>query len=143
VDKVQFNRLYDYGAVVTFAAGAFNWRVAAGDKTRVEEFSAGQLRLASETGEQEMTWSRSSPISADQLALWFGAAFKGRLKSPSRAKPFANNRYRSTAKYIIWFMLALNAIPLLTNFSGTWFLSAVGALAIYLPAIFLDSNDKS
>jgi hypothetical protein len=39
-------------------------------------------------------------------------------------------------------MLALNAIPLLANFSGTWFLSAIGALAIYLPAIFFDNNDR-
>lgn len=143
VDKVKFERLYDYGAVVTYAVGAFNWRVAAGDRTRVEEFQAGQLRLASETTREEMTWSRSAPVSADQLALWFGKAFTGRVKSPSRTKPFANNRYRNTAKYIIWFMLALNAIPLLTNFSATWFLSAIGALAIYLPAVFLDNNDKS
>jgi predicted RNA-binding Zn-ribbon protein involved in translation (DUF1610 family) len=143
VDKVQFDRLYDYGSVVTYAAGAFNWRVAVGDRTRVEEFAAGQLRLSSETTAQEMTWSRSAPVSADQLKAWFGDAFKGRIKSPSSSKPFANNRYRNTAKYLIWFMLALNAIPLLTNFSGTWFLSAVGALAIYLPAVFLDNNDKS
>jgi hypothetical protein len=34
VDKVQFSRLYDYGAVVTYAVGAFNWRVAVGDSTR-------------------------------------------------------------------------------------------------------------
>lgn len=143
VDKVQFSRLYDYGSVVTYAVGAFNWRVAVGDRTQVEEFEAGQLRLASETTEHEMTWSRSSPVSADQLALWFGPSFKGRVKSPSKSKPFANNRYRNAAKYIIWFMLALNAIPLLSNFSETWFLSAVGALAIYLPAIFLDNNDKA
>jgi uncharacterized protein (DUF983 family) len=143
VDKVQFDRLYDYGSVVTYAAGAFNWRVAVGDRTQVEEFESGQLRLSSETTPQEMTWSRSSPVSADQLKAWFGDAFKGRVKSPSSSKPFANNRYRKTAKYIIWFMLALNAIPLLTNFSGTWFLSAIGALAIYLPATFLDNNDKS
>jgi ribosomal protein S27E len=143
VDKVQFSRLYDYSAVVTYAVGAFNWRVAAGDKTQVAEFQAGQLRLAAETNAQEMTWSRSAPVSADQLALWFGAAFKGRVKSPSKNQPFANNRYRTTAKYIIWFMLALNAVPLLTNFSGTWFLSAIAALAIYLPATFLDNNDKT
>jgi uncharacterized protein (DUF983 family) len=143
VDKVQFVRMYDYGSVVTFAAGAFNWRVAVGDRSHVEEFQAGQLRLASETTEQEMTWSRSSPVSADQLSLWFGAAFKGRVKSPSKARPFGNNRHRTAAKYIIWLMLVLNAVPLLTNFSGTWFLSAIGALAIYLPATFLDYNDKT
>jgi hypothetical protein len=143
VDKVQFSRLYNYGSEVTYAVGAFNWRVAVGDKTRVEEFQAGQLRLAAETSAQEMTWSRSSPVSADQLSLWFGSAFKGRVKSPSKAKPFANNRYRTTAKYIIWLMLVLNAVPLLFNFSGTWFLTAIAALAIYLPATFLDNNDKT
>jgi len=143
VDKVTYSRLYDYGSVVTYAAGAFNWRVSVGDRTHVEEFQAGQLRLASETSREEMTWSRSSPLSADQLKAWFGEQFKGRVKAPSQRQPFANNRYRSTAKYIIWFMLAVNAIPLLVNFSGTWFLSAIAALAIYLPAVFLDNNDPS
>lgn len=143
VDKVQFSRLYDYEAAVTYAVGAFNWRVSVGDVTQVEEFQAGQLRLASEATQQELTWSRSSPVSTDQLKAWFGDAFKGRTKGPSNSQPFAHNSHRKTAKYIIWFMLAVNAIPLLTNFSGTWYLSAIGALAIYLPAIFLDNNDQT
>jgi hypothetical protein len=66
---------YTYGAKVTYAVGAFNWRVAVGD-AHGSEFEAGQLRLA-ETTPQEMTWSRSSPVSADQLKAWFG--------KPSRA----------------------------------------------------------
>jgi predicted RNA-binding Zn-ribbon protein involved in translation (DUF1610 family) len=143
VDKVQFNRLYDYGSVVTFAAGAFNWRVAVGDRTRVEEFSAGQLRLASETTDQEMTWSRSSPVPADQLKAWFGNQFKGRVAAPAARGGNDKRRYRNAAKYIIWFMLAINAIPLLMNFSGTWFLSLIGAAAIYLPAWFMDNDSKS
>ena len=40
-------------------------------------------------------------------------------------------------------MLVLNAVPLLANFSETWFLSAIGALAIYLPAIYFDNNDQA
>jgi len=40
-------------------------------------------------------------------------------------------------------MLVVNALPMLMNFSSTWYLSALGALAIYLPATFLDNNDKS
>jgi low affinity Fe/Cu permease len=40
-------------------------------------------------------------------------------------------------------MLVLNAVPLLFNFSGTWFITAIAALAIYLPATFLDNNDKT
>ncbi|NVD70719.1 DUF4178 domain-containing protein [Duganella sp. BJB488] len=142
VDRSRFSRLYDYGSVVTFAAGAFNWRVAAGDRTRVEEFSAGQIRLAAESTDQEMTWSRSSPVSADQLKAWFGDKFKGRVGAPAASKG-GKRRYRDTAKFIIWFMLAINAIPLLMNFSGTWFLSLLGAAAIYLPAWFMDNEDKS
>nr|WP_315394105.1 DUF4178 domain-containing protein [uncultured Duganella sp.] len=145
VERTQYARLYDYGSEVTFAAGAFNWRVAVGDHTHVEEFQAGQIRLACETSGQEMTWSRSAPVAVDQLKAWFGDQFQGSATpaKTSGGKPFVNNRHRNAAKYIIWFMLLINAIPLLTNFSGTWFLSAIGALAIYLPAVFLDSNDKS
>jgi uncharacterized protein (DUF983 family) len=144
VDKSQFSRLYDYGSVVTFAAGAFNWRVNLGDRTRVEEFAAGHIRLAAETSEQEMTWSRSSPVPADQLRAWFGDQFKGRVGAPSAARGGNDKRrYRNVAKYIIWFMLAINAIPLMMNFSGTWFLSLVGAAAIYLPAWFMDNDSKS
>jgi predicted RNA-binding Zn-ribbon protein involved in translation (DUF1610 family) len=144
VDKSQFSRLYDYGSVVTFAAGAFNWRVNVGDRTRVEEFAAGHIRLAAETSEQEMTWSRSSPVPADQLKAWFGNQFKGRVGAPSVARGGNDKRrYRNAAKYIIWFMLAINAIPLLMNFSGTWFLSLIGAAAIYLPAWFMDNDSKS
>ena len=36
-----------------------------------------------------------------------------------------------------------NAVPLLFNFSGTWFLSLLGAAAIYLPAWFMDNEDNS
>lgn len=143
VDKVQFSALYSYEAKVTYAVGAFNWRVSVGDKAQVAEFQAGLLRLAAETTDSEMTWSRSSPVSADQLAMWFGTGFKGKVKAPSKAKPFGNNRYRTTAKYIIWFMLVVNAVPLLFNFSGTWFMTAIAAIAIYLPAVFLDDNEKT
>jgi predicted RNA-binding Zn-ribbon protein involved in translation (DUF1610 family) len=143
-EKTQFKRLYDYGSKVTFAAGAFNWRVAVGDVTHVEEFEAGQIRLACETSEQEMTWSRSAPVSADQLKAWFGEQFHGSTAPAKSAdKPLGNDRYRyrKAAKYIIWTMLAINAIPLLTNFSDTWLLNAVAALAIYLPAFFIDTNE--
>ena len=145
VEKAQYELLYAYGSEVTFAAGAFNWRVAVGDHTQVEEFQAGQIRLACETSEQEMTWSRSAPVAVDQLKAWFGAQFHGSATPAKTAggKLAVKNRYRNAAKYIIGFMLVINAIPLLTNFSGTWFMSAIGALAIYLPATFLDSNDKS
>jgi len=143
VDRVNYRSLYEYGSTVTWAAGAFNWRVAVGDHTRVQEYQAGQIRLARETTAHEMTWSRSSPVPADQMKAWFGAQFHGKVNAAFGAKPFARNRHRDAAKYIIMLMLVVNAVPMLMNFSSTWYLSALGALAIYLPAIFLDNNDPS
>ncbi|EEF22263.1 conserved hypothetical protein [Ricinus communis] len=107
VDKVQYAALYSYEAEVTYAVGAFNWRVSVGDTAQVAEFQAGQLRLAAETTDSEMTWSRSSPVSADQLAVWFGASFKGKVKAPSKSKPFGNNRYRTTAKFFIYAVIVV------------------------------------
>lgn len=143
-EKTQFKRLYDYGSHVTFAAGAFNWRVAVGDETHVEEFEAGQIRLSCETSAQEMTWSRSAPVPVDQLKAWFGAQFHGEAPAAKPVgKPAGNQPHRKAAKYIIGAMLVINAIPLLLNFSGSWFLNAIGALAIYLPAVFMDDHGKS
>jgi len=143
IDRVRYESLYEYGSTVTWAAGAFNWRVAVGDVTHVEEYESGQINLARETTEHEMTWSRSAPVPADQMRAWFGAQFHGKVNTTGGAKPFARNRHRDAAKYIIMFMLVVNALPMLMNFSSTWYLSALGALAIYLPATFLDNNDKS
>ncbi|MET0321692.1 MAG: DUF4178 domain-containing protein [Duganella sp.] len=143
VGRTRYDSLYDYDATVTWAAGAFNWRVAVGDVTHVQEYEAGQIKLARETTDHEMTWSRSSPVPADRMRAWFGAQFHGKVNAAPGAKPFARNRHWNAATYIIMFMLVVNAVPMLMDFSGTWYLSALGALAIYLPAIFLDDNDQS
>ncbi|NRR32439.1 DUF4178 domain-containing protein [Oxalobacteraceae bacterium] len=139
VDKAQFTKLYEYGSVVVFAAGAFNWKVQAGDKTRITEFAKGQIKLAAEMTESELTWSRSTPVPFDQMKAWFGEKFSG--KAPV-AVAKDKGRYRSTAMGFIMVMMVINAIPLLANFSHTWLLSLFGVLAIYLPAWFLDTyND--
>jgi predicted RNA-binding Zn-ribbon protein involved in translation (DUF1610 family) len=135
----SFRKLYDYQARVTFAAGAFNWQVAVGDTVQVSEYENGQARLAAEGTAEELTWSRSAPVPFDQMQAWFGDKFSG--EAPPPRKLAQDGRYKRTAKTIMMVMLAFNAIPLLANFQGTWFLSAIGALAIYLPALFLDTND--
>lgn len=140
VDKARFNKLYEYGAQVTFAAGAFNWRVQVGDRCHVAEFASGPVRLAAETTAAEMTWSRSAPVPFDQLKAWFGAQLHG--AAPAKAV-LQRGRHQDAAKKFIMVMLAINAIPLLVNFSRTWALTALGALALYLPALFLDSTDDT
>ena len=62
LDKVDYDLLYQYGSTVRHAAGAFNWRVQAGDRTRVHEFGYGQVKLAAELTQDELAWSRSSAV---------------------------------------------------------------------------------
>jgi uncharacterized Zn finger protein (UPF0148 family) len=138
LDKIKYARLYDYDARVVYAAGAFNWRVQVGDRVHVYEFEAGQTRLAAELSAEELTWSRSARVPADQIHLWFGIPSKNLM----RAAPPQKGRYGSAAKKFILVMLAVNAIPMLVNFGGSFTFNLLGALAIYLPALFLDSIDK-
>ena len=139
LDKIKYDKLYDYGSTVVYAAGAFNWRVQVGDQTHVFEFERGQTRLAAELSGEELTWSRSTPVAADQIKAWFGVAVKGAARG---AKPAEKGRYGNAAKKFIMVMLAVNAIPMLLNFGGTLIFNILGALAIFLPALFLDSIDK-
>ena len=67
-----YRRLYDYNAVVKYAAGAFNWKVEIGDVTRITEFQSGTAKLAAESNDSELTWSRSTPVAPATIAAWFG-----------------------------------------------------------------------
>ncbi|MCG2585691.1 DUF4178 domain-containing protein [Massilia sp. TS11] len=134
-DKTNFHKLYDYVASVTWAAGAFNWRVQVGDQVRVYEFEQGSTRLAAELTTEEMTWSRSVRLANDQVLAWFGKDVKAeRMPSPRQRK--------STLATLLWWLLALNAIPLLLEPGATWVYPVLGALAIYLPAKFLESSES-
>ncbi|WP_338769060.1 DUF4178 domain-containing protein [Massilia sp. METH4] len=141
--NVGYRRLYAYPARVTFAAGAFNWRVAVGDTVQVEEFEKGQERLTAERTDHEITWSRSKPLALDQLKAWFPGVLKDVM--PPLRKPAAltdGSRYRGAAKFLIIVAGALNAVPLMVNFGGTIAYTILAGLALYLPAIFLDNNDS-
>lgn len=140
LDKAEFSKLYEYGSTVLFAAGAFNWRVGVGDSTRVIEFKKGQIRLAAEVTAEELTWSRSTPVANDQMKAWFGSQFRGGA-APAGAAKAAAGGYRRVAKIFLWAMLALNLIPLFTNFSSTLLYSLLAAAAIFLPALFIDTNE--
>ncbi|MEO7578753.1 MAG: DUF4178 domain-containing protein [Massilia sp.] len=138
LDRQNYRKLYDYTASVTFAAGAFNWRVAVGDQVRVSEFENGKTKLAAELSESELTWSRSTPVAFDQVKAWFGTAL--RIAPGSGAGTGALPGTSAATKFL-WWILGLNAIPLLFNFWGTAFYLIVAILAIYLPAKFF-SNDQ-
>ena len=138
LDGATYRKLYDYGSQVVYAAGAFNWKVAVGDSTRVYEFEQGQTKLAAELTGEEMTWSRSVPVAYDQMAAWFGAAFHGAIKTTN-----IQLSHRGIAKVFIVIVLVLNAIPMFVSFSSTMMWSLLGCLALFLPAVFLDKNAKN
>ncbi|MDB5961963.1 MAG: rane protein [Massilia sp.] len=133
LDKVGYNKLYGYPATVRWAAGAFNWRVAAGDVVQVAEFASGQTKLAAEWNAHELTWSRSTPLAFDQLRAWFGNALKS---DPLHAIPAQKLPSTSTATRFAMWILGLNAIPLLFNFSGTIFWVVLAIVAIYMSDSF-------
>ena len=137
LNKLAFRELYEYQAKVLVAAGAFNWRVKAGDTTRVVEFENGQTksRLAAEITSEEMTWSQSTPVAADQIRAWFGQEIKADKASPAASKG-------GVSKFIFW-ILALNAIPLLVSFKTSWLYTTLALAAVYLPAKYLEHTDKA
>ena len=134
LDDLTFTRSSDYQARVTFAAGSFNWRVRVGDAVRVTEFVSGDASLAAEMNTEELTWSRSTRLSPDQVHAWFG------MHEQTKLGPVP--RYVDTARKIVIVLLVLNAIPLLFATGSSWWYTALAAGAVYLPAYFLDRIDS-
>lgn len=141
-EKINYPKLYDYSAKVTFAAGAFNWRVCVGDEAKVYEYKQGVVQLAAELTDEELSWSRATPMSRDQVKAWFGKAFLGDTAGAELNKVGPGERYTVVAKAAIMVLLAINLIPLLASFTSTFLYSVIGALAIYIPAKILDAMDK-
>jgi hypothetical protein len=133
LDGRNFTKREEYGARVTFAAGAFNWRVSVGDTVHVTEFAAGSVGLSAEASREELTWSRAAPLALDQIRSWFG----GHVHVEQQPHP----KYADTARRILIVYLAVNAIPLLFATGNTLPYALLGAAAIYLPAYFFDRLD--
>jgi hypothetical protein len=129
-DGRVFNHSSDYRAHVTFAAGAFNWRVHVGDTLRVSEYAAGGDSLAAEIGAEELTWSLATPLALDQVRAWFG------MHVHAAAEP--HPRYVDTARKLVIALLVINAIPLVFATDPSWVYTVLAAGAVYLPAYLLD-----
>lgn len=133
----SYGKIYDYGARVVFAAGAFNWRVAVGDRVRVTDYRAGDGKLSMEASAEEITWSRSAALDADQVMAWFGKAkVPARLKLSSSAAIRQN--HKSMAKWLVIALLAINVIPLFVAFDDVFETLMFFGAVLYLPAVWLD-----
>ena len=137
LDRNAYDKLYDYQAVVRYAAGAFNWRVAVGDTTEISEFKHGDAKLAAEANDAELTWSRSTPVTAAELAAWFGNAVKP--DALAKAAPSAGpGSYLRVAKWMTILLVAINAIPMLFSPGRVIVVVILAVVGLYLPAWLLD-----
>jgi len=148
LDGVTFVKLYDYGAVVKYAAGAFNWKVAVGDVNRITEFQAGDVKLAAESDASEMTWSRSTPVTPRDLTMWFGKAIDATQLPqdlPQQAGPpslFAPpvGGYRRIAKWLTILLVAVNLIPMMFATGRVLMVVLFAIVGLWLPAWILDGR---
>ena len=135
-----YRKLYDYQAVVKYAAGAFNWRVEVGDVSQVSEFGYGNVKLAAEADDAELTWSRSTPVSPQDLAAWFGPQVdtRGIPSGPPSLTDRPAGGYRQVAKWLTILLLAVNAIPILFSPGRALLIVVFAVIGLYLPAWLMD-----
>lgn len=62
-------KLFAYGGRVSYAAGAFYWHIRAGDVNHYTDYRQGSyVKLCAELSPNELAWSRSVPMQANELA---------------------------------------------------------------------------
>ncbi|WP_293937320.1 DUF4178 domain-containing protein [Iodobacter sp.] len=125
----KYRKLFDYNAHVTYAAGAFNWRVHVGDKTTLTDYDLNGVRLSKERSPSEVTWSKAKRISSELVGQWFAkpiAALAGGDASPSSMKSLA---------IMFTALLTVINLPLLifNGFGGLWLL-ILALVLVWLPA---------
>jgi hypothetical protein len=127
LDGKAYARDEDYTSRVTYAAGAFNWRVQAGDQTRVVEYAAGQESLAAESDAHELTWSKSTPVSAAQIKAWFGKVVAEPVKESSSS-------YMTVAVVACVLLGLLNLVPFFMSPGSVFVTTFFAALLLIVPA---------
>ena len=105
----QYKKLYEYDAIVLYAAGAFNWRVSIGDKTHLADYAKGDQKLSAEITAEELTWSAAKKVPAQQVAGWFGKTSSA-VQSKSGAGKSAVLTARTATVYSI--LVAVLNVPL-------------------------------
>jgi hypothetical protein len=128
----KYKHLYDYPALVTYAAGSFNWRISIGNQVKISEYASSVAKLAAEQDDHEITWSRSTAVPAVTIRLWFGQEIKAD-KAPAQG-----GDYQKLARNLLTALVCLNIIPILATDIAALIYSGIAALLIWLPAMYLD-----
>jgi transcription initiation factor IIE alpha subunit len=109
----QYNKLYQYGSEVVYAAGAFNWRVAVGDRTRIIDYGREGSKLTAESSDTEIVWSVANQVSEEQVKQWFAKKTMpalGRATKPETAPVDLSSLKRATI--IASVILAVINLPI-------------------------------
>jgi hypothetical protein len=104
----KFGAPEEYDSEVIYAAGAFNWRVSVGDKTRIRDFSKGARKISSETNDQEVIWTSSAKVSVAQIGQWFDKPLAASADAEGKAEPALSY----TAPIVYSVLLAVLNIPI-------------------------------
>lgn len=70
--KQVYRKKWSYEGIVTYAAGAFNWRVKVEDRIQYTDYVRGSECITRELTPQEMNLSYAEKIPASQVGGWFG-----------------------------------------------------------------------
>ncbi|QZA78981.1 DUF4178 domain-containing protein [Deefgea tanakiae] len=133
LDGVRYRRPFElYSAKVTYAAGAFNWRVSVGDQVSCAEYEHNGERLCKEKSQTEVIWSKSKRIPNQLVEQWFG---KGKIITPISNSGVDSASNRHLSMLFIVGLLVLN-IPLAfagSNLIGSLFWTGLAVWLIRLP----------
>ncbi|WP_347334047.1 DUF4178 domain-containing protein, partial [Ralstonia pseudosolanacearum] len=127
LDGKRYARSDDYSARVSYAAGAFNWRVKSGDVTRVIEYGAAANGLAAESDAHELNWSRSTPVSSAEIQAWFGKTVAEPVKP-------ADGSYMTVAVVACVLLGLLNLVPFFMAPGSVVVITLFAAGLLLLPA---------
>lgn len=141
----DYEKRVEYGSVVTWAAGAFNWRVHIGDAVRIVDYRNGGKVLTMERGAQEIVWSRPMRVSPRNVLSWFGRTQEAAVASD---KPVPLEDEGDIRAYCIKMGFVFSAILVLLNLpmmfrdgdAVEW--SFFGLMALWFPVLKSDGSDS-
>lgn len=137
-----YTRMQAYGAQVVQVAGAFNWRVRAGDAVAITDYRGSSATLSSERSPAELTWSLAQRVPATTIDGWFGR--KGKLAAGATVNALAGSdeagsdgERRQALRPLAWVftvLILLINVPIAV-FGGlySFFLILIAVAVLWLP----------
>jgi ribosomal protein S27E len=123
-----WKKLWTYRAKVTYAAGAFNWRVKVGDITEITDYQANQQKISAEKTTQEVTWSLAQKVPSTMIAKWFNKTLPQPL-----VNSYSGNKLLVFKIFAV--LLWLINLPLIIFGSGSFVLTIIATAVLWFLAV--------